>query len=134
MKKIYFKFFIFFIVIFCIAFIYIQIGHLKKVIEPDRNNNISVLKEINLGSTGYKAIAILYDGGATTDFSTQVSIIKTSDSKIPNPSNIFIGNHSKKINILWENNTLKIYHDCSKDDIFFKKNNFNDIKIMYETL
>ncbi|EPY2286365.1 MAG: hypothetical protein E6917_17285 [Clostridium botulinum] len=107
---------------------------MKKVIEPDRNNNISVLKEINLGSTGYKAIAILYDGGATTDFSTQVSIIKTSDSKIPNPSNIFIGNHSKKINILWENNTLKIYHDCSKDDIFFKKNNFNDIKIMYETL
>ncbi|EJE7233851.1 hypothetical protein M5L40_000743 [Clostridium botulinum] len=134
MKKIYFKFFISLIVIFCIAFTYIKIRDLKKILQTNRDNNISVLKEINLGSTGYKAVAILYDGGATTDFSTQVSIIKTSDSKIPNHSNIFIGNHSKKINISWENNTLKIYQDCSKNNIFLKKNNFKNIKIKYETL
>lgn len=60
-------------------FAYIKIRDFKKTLEPNRNNNVSVLKQINLGSTGYKAIAISYDGGAATDFNTQVSIIKTSD-------------------------------------------------------
>lgn len=134
MKKNYFKFFILFLFIGCIIFAYKQIIHLKTMLNTNEKNDISILKEVNLGSTGYKAISTLYSGGATVDFNTRVSIIKNVDSKIDTPPNIFIGNHSNKIDISYKDNILTIYSNCSKDDILLKKTSFKNIKIIYKHL
>jgi hypothetical protein len=80
----------------------------------------------------YVAVSFIRSVGATTSFSPQVSIIK-KNRKLPNkPGNIFIGNHSKYINIYWKDaNTLVVTHDCNDEDIFKKLEVFNDINIEY---
>ena len=81
----------------------------------------------------YKAIAFIRSCGATTSFSPQVLIsrqsISFSDKDI---GNIFIGNHSKDINIYWESSTcLIILHNSAEKDVFTKISKYENIDIKY---
>jgi hypothetical protein len=81
----------------------------------------------------FVAVSFLRSAGATTDFSPQVSILK-NNKKLSNKSgNIFIGNHSRYINISWrDDNTLIIEHDCTDNDIFKQVEEFQNLKIEYQ--
>jgi hypothetical protein len=91
-----------------------------------------VSKSIISPDERFVAISFIRSSGATTGFSPQVSILP-KDKKLPNrPGNVFIGDNSKYIDIYWENdNTLVIYHNCTKDDIYKKISTFKNIKIEY---
>jgi len=91
-----------------------------------------IVKSIDSADGKYTAIAFIRNGGATTSFSPQVSILK-SGKKLGNAAgNIFIGDHSKFIDISWkDNNTLIITHDCAEKDIFKQEKNKDNISIVY---
>jgi hypothetical protein len=81
----------------------------------------------------YVAVSFIRSVGATTAYSPQVSILR-KNKKFSNKlkGNIFIGNHSKYVNIFWkDSNTLFIIHDCFDDDIFKKVKLFNGVNIKY---
>lgn len=82
----------------------------------------------------YKAIAYIRDCGATTDFSPQVSLIlKKYKLKENNLGNIFVGDHSKFIDIYWKSkNTLVIVHNCEIEYIFKSEKSKFGINIEYE--
>jgi hypothetical protein len=93
-------------------------------------NNIN--KSIISPDGKYVAISFIRSAGATTGFSPQVSIVPNG-KKLPNRGgNIFIGDHSKYIDLYWkDDNTLVVYHDCIESDIFKKISAFKNIKIEY---
>lgn len=83
----------------------------------------------------YKAYAFLRDGGATTSYSPQVSILKKSKSLGNSSGNIFIGYRSKYVDIKWEDDsTLVIFYDCDESEVRKKETTFDGIKIKYEKL
>jgi hypothetical protein len=91
-----------------------------------------IIKSIVSPDEKYVAVSFIRSAGATTSFSPQVSILSKS-KKLQNKSgNIFIGDNSKYIDILWEDNkTLIIYHNCKADKIFKQYIVYKDIKIKY---
>lgn len=119
---------------FCIAFVFIAISFFN-ISNITVKNSIHIVKKVSLGNTGYTAIATLSEGNATVDFSTRVAIIKTSNSNKNSLNditpNIFIGNHSKNIDISWSKDGYLIVHtDCT--DIILIVSHFHNIKIKYE--
>lgn len=81
----------------------------------------TIVKKVDSPSGEYVAYPFIRDAGATTDFSTQVSILKKSEKYNNRAGNIFIGSGSEFINIYWESdNNLVIVHDRDKRDIFKK--------------
>ncbi|ACT33651.1 DUF5412 domain-containing protein [Clostridium botulinum C] len=92
-----------------------------------------IVKEINTYDNKYKVIAFIREGGSTTGFSPQVSLIKANKKLSDSDSgNIFRCNKSKYIDIQWKDkNTLIIKYDCPDEDVFEKCNNIKDIDIEY---
>ena len=82
------------------------------------------------------------DCGATTDFSTQISILK-SNKKLKNENgNIFIATGGKaslstpgtiSTEIIWENDNSIIIRYDGKAEVFKSVKSLNGIKIQYET-
>lgn len=100
-------------------------------------NNPSVgndtIKELSSPNEKYKAYAFVRDGGATTSYSPQVSILKKSKSLGNSSGNIFIGYRSQYVDIKWEDDsTLVISYDCSEEEVRKKLTEYNGIKIKYE--
>jgi len=93
----------------------------------------TILKSSMSPDGRFVAMAFLRSAGVTTSYSPQVSILK-ANKKLPNkPGNIFIGNHSQYINIVWtDTNTLVIVYDCIDKDVIKMIEEFDDIKIMYQ--
>ncbi|MES2467068.1 MAG: DUF5412 family protein [Verrucomicrobiota bacterium] len=61
----------------------------------------------------YVATAFIRDCGATTDFSPQVHLRPVGE-KVAQTGNVFVGDHSDKIEIAWLSATrLVIYSACS---------------------
>lgn len=81
----------------------------------------------------YKAIAFIRNGGATTDFSPQVSVLEAYERfGNKNTGNVFIGYNNQYIDSYWEDNkTLVVVHNCFAADIFMQEDEINDIKIIY---
>lgn len=83
----------------------------------------------------YKAIVFQRDCGATTGFSTQISLIK-ANKNLPNKSgNIFIadGHPDKtKIKLLWINNTHIMVSHLEDLEIFKNEKLIKNIAIDYE--
>lgn len=92
-----------------------------------------VVKEIRLPQTDYKLVAFIRDCGATTDFSTHVSVIGNGQELPKESGNIFSGNHSRSIDIELEDiNTLIVRHDCKEQDVYKKENKFKLLAIKYK--
>lgn len=81
----------------------------------------------------YKAVIFQRDCGATTGFSTQVSIIENNKDLPDKSGNIFIANGSpdqNQIKIAWLNdNKIEIIENIP--ETFLKENKFQDIEIIY---
>jgi hypothetical protein len=64
----------------------------------------SILNEATSPDGKYVATAFIRDCGATADFSPQVCL-RPVGQKLADTGNVFIGNHSDKIQISWLSNT-----------------------------
>jgi hypothetical protein len=72
----------------------------------------TVIEEISSPDGKLIATAFIRDCGATTDFSPQVSLRKAGEPR-PKNGNVFIGNHSQKIDLRWASKThLRIETDA----------------------
>lgn len=95
-----------------------------------RNN--TVVKELSSPDKKNKAVAFIRDCGATTDFSPQVSLLKDNEQFRDDPGNLFVGYHSKFIDISWaDNTTLVVLYDCKDSYISEKVDQVGKIKIKY---
>ncbi len=80
----------------------------------------------------YTAFAFIRDGGGTTSFSPQVSILKKGKELKNESGNVFVGDHSDYIDIKWEDsNTLIIYHNVSGSDIIKQEYKKYGVEIKY---
>ena len=101
-----------------------------------------IIKEIPSPTGNYKAVIFQRDCGATTGFSTQISIIKINE-KLPNKSgNIFIAdtNHGEapaapwggpRVKVTWKNNNKLVVHYNTKARIFKETTPIYRIDIEY---
>jgi hypothetical protein len=95
------------------------------------SNNDIIKKEISPNGK-YIAYAFIRNGGATTSYSPQVTILKNNQDLSNKTGNVFIGYRSKFINIYWKDNeTLIIEHSCTDDLIFKSLDIYNNVKIEY---
>ncbi len=81
-----------------------------------------MVREIDSPDGSYKAVAFITNSGATTSFSTHVTLLK-KDEKFKNEGgNVFRGYRSNFIDISWENdNKLKVIYKCSDEYIFLQE-------------
>ena len=88
-----------------------------------------VLNEAVSPDGKYIATAFIRSCGATTDFSPQVSL-RPVGQKLAGVGNVFVGNHSDKIHVVWQSSTqLVIRTDAASVRLAA---NFQDIKIVKE--
>jgi hypothetical protein len=88
-----------------------------------------VLNEAVSPDGKYVATAFIRSCGATTDFSPQVSL-RPIGQKLTGVGNVFVGNHSDKIHVVWQSSTqLVIQTDAASVRL---ATNFQDIKIVKE--
>jgi hypothetical protein len=115
--------------------IIVVVGLFKYVADGMCKNEI--YKEYLSPDKSLKAVVFQRDCGATTDFSTQVSILKSNENLDNESGNIFIikGNPDKVAPVLkWTNqNVLHIYYHLNGDEYKAKKHFgwFNSITIRY---
>jgi len=115
-------------------------GAFSKLLDFGASN--TVIDEVYSPDNNYKAIIFERDAGATTGFSTQVSII-SSKSSLPNsPGNVFISdtNHGSapsgkgggpEVSISWVNSNEVIISYHSKARIFKEEGSIKNIQIRY---
>jgi hypothetical protein len=103
-----------------------------------------VIEEVRSPNKKLKAIIFTRDCGATTGFSTQLSIIENDDQLENETGNTFIlsdkakgpvfDNGGSKIRVTWtDNNTLIVYFDKTTY-VGRQKAEVDDVKIHYELL
>jgi len=114
------------IVIITLAFFSIQCG----INAPCRNETNL---EVNSPDSTYVASVSERDCGATTDFSTIVSIRKTGIQIVGDEGIIFLVKGESKIRLSWiTDRKLQIdCPDCSTNHTFRKEKNWNDVQIIY---
>ena len=82
--------------------------------------------EITSPDGKYVATAFIRDCGATTSFSPQVDL-RPAGEKARQIGNVFVGDHSAKIEIAWLSSTqLVIYSDCA---VVRHETNYHGIRI-----
>ncbi len=101
-----------------------------------------VIQEIVSPDKRLKAVIFQRDCGATTDFSTQVSILDAGEKLPPQGGNVFVcdSSHGKApagagggppVEVTWiANDALKIIHDTDAR-IFFAANKYKNAEIVY---
>jgi hypothetical protein len=91
-----------------------------------------VQKKISSPDGKYIAECFIYNGGATTSYSPQVSLRRSYTIQLHKRGNIFIGYRSQYVDIEWKNdNTLIIYHDCENENIFKQEGSYGNVHIEY---
>lgn len=104
----------------------------------------TIVSSTQIGQTNYRIVVFQRDCGASTDFSTQASILKVNED-LPNEcGNIFIADtdHGKapeakgggpelRINIL-STDSIELSYDY-RTRIYLRQNAFGSIKIKYST-
>ena len=82
-----------------------------------------------------KYVVTLYerDCGATTDFSTIVSLRASTDKFKGKGDNIFVVKGQPKISLVWQGNTSLLLGcaECAARDIFKKESTWMDVNIHY---
>ena len=104
-----------------------------------------IVEELQAPNKKFKAVIFIRDCGATTGYSTQVSILESSDQLGNHPGNTFIlsdkiGNGlsfdkgGAKIKVMWsDDHSLKVYFD--KETEFTRQiEELEEINIIYEQL
>jgi Family of unknown function (DUF5412) len=97
----------------------------------DCNNTIK--SEVKSPDEKYVATLYVRDCGATTDFSTIVSLRAGSANFNGEEGRIFVIKGQPQVNILWTDKTsLRIECiKCSPDEIFKKEKSWEDINVSY---
>ena len=102
-----------------------------------------LLKEVRSPDGKLKAAVFQRDCGATTGFSTQISILPADEKLLDKSGNIFVADtdHGKapsgagsgpKVEVRWVNeNELLIRHD-SRARVFHSEQSLNNVRILYE--
>lgn len=87
-----------------------------------------IFQESSSPNNSYKAVVFQRDCGATTGFSTQVSILGTND-ELPNEAgNIFIMDGHPDwtdVQVSWEENDLLTVSYKNRDEVFSRKASFH---------
>lgn len=103
------------------------------------------IEEVQSPNKKYKAVIFTRDCGATTGYSTQLSIIETSDRLDNETGNTFIlsdkvgdglsfDNGGARIKVIWTTeNSLAVYFD-SKTDFTKQETDIDDIEVSYDQL
>ncbi|HEX5433459.1 MAG TPA: hypothetical protein VFY05_04425 [Candidatus Angelobacter sp.] len=109
---------------------------------PDPCNN-EVGEEILSPDNEWKAVIFERDCGATTDFSTQISLVKGNRSLLHDSSgNIFTADsdHNKvrvnlngllPINVIWENNNQLLIRYPARARVFLQNRRYKDVRVSY---
>ena len=86
----------------------------------------TIKSEVTSPDGKYVATAFIRDCGATTSFSPQV-YLRPSGERMAERGNVFIGDHSDKIQIEWLSAThLVIYSDCR---VIRHDTNYYDVRV-----
>ncbi len=94
-------------------------------------------KQLDSPDGRYRAYAFVADGGATTDWSPQVSVARKHLYTVrPFKTNVFRGYRSRTIDIRWvSSNELEITTTCNPDpkaeEILFRSDSIDGITIKY---
>jgi hypothetical protein len=78
-----------------------------------------------------KAVAYLYDCGATTGFSTQVSVID-ADDEITSSGNILIVDGKRGLNVKWLSDTKLLISNSAGHKTYKKVDELGSVKVSYE--
>lgn len=78
------------------------------------------------------AKGIIKNCGSTTDYSTQILI--QQENKVSEPVVILKGDKSKDCLLEWEENNLIINCKVNDSDVFLKKSNYKDVKILFNQI
>lgn len=93
----------------------------------------SVYQEVASPNNVYKAVEFSRDGGATTGFNTQVSIIKMGKKLPDKPGNIYISDGRAFITFMWISDTELHIKICGEDFRSIKsETSYKGINIVYE--
>lgn len=81
----------------------------------------------------YKIVLFTKNVGATSEYSTNISIVSGKD-KITNRDvgNVFIARGKKDMSISLKDKNIVIVHSFLDTDIFYKKNSYLDFTIVYD--
>ena len=79
----------------------------------------------------FKAVSYLYDCGATSGFSTQVSVLKANE-KISSPGNIFTTEGKNNLELKWLSNESLEISNTKNIDSYKQKRKFKEITIFYK--
>lgn len=94
-----------------------------------------IFQTISSPSQKYSAVIFNRDCGATTGFSTQISITGFGDSLSNNGGNILvIDNHPSKtkVQVLWLSDSELTITSLGKNKIYSQEHSFGKVKINYE--
>ena len=78
-----------------------------------------------------KAVSFLYNCGATTDFSTQVSILDL-DEAIDSSGNVFTSKGKNNIRITWISNNELIIENTKSLNTYKKEKEFDSVSVTYK--
>lgn len=128
------KIFIVLFIISCVFIITFKSLYKPQLPIQDTEHN-KIVKKVNSPNGNKTAIVFERDFGATTDFNTQVSILKESDNFYDEPGNTFIATHNKVIDIKWKDDkTLTVSYSCDENDVFLKNVTIKGTDIAYSKL
>ena len=93
----------------------------------------SIYQEVASPNNVYKAVEFSRDGGATTGFNTQISIIKAGKKLPDKPGNIYISDGRAFITFMWISDTELHIKICGEDFRSIKsETSYKGINIVYE--
>ena len=78
-----------------------------------------------------KVVSYLYDCGATTDFSTQVSILRTGES-IESSGNVFVSKGKNNIRFRWSSASELIIGNTKGLETYKQEKEFDGVSITYK--
>ncbi len=112
-------------------FIVLIIGVVVTYLFPDLCDN-EIIKITTSPDNKYKLILFERNCGATTGFSTQISILKIGNNLEIQPGNIYIAKgYPSNYSISWKSNN-SVYISGAKSEAFKKEIKINNIDILYE--
>jgi len=80
----------------------------------------------------YAAVAFIRDGGATSSYSPQVTLLLSGDKFRNKIGNVFRGEDSREIKVYWQDaTTLVVIHNCKKENIMLMENQVYGINVIY---
>ena len=129
--------------VICSIFIFLILCLNNSCIFPNLSDecNNNLLKEINSPNKQYKAVVFQRNCGATTDFSTQVSILPINSVLSNDSGNVFIcdSNHGKapsnsggpQVEVEWKESDLLQITTNRNVRIFLSQDKLDNISIAY---